>query len=247
LGPDGGEQTVRFSSVAVVDGKQVDLVISAVGAYQQPIKNKQMQNGLGGDIKKIFQKSATSLGMEFAFADPETGTPVTMQSVEFSFFDIDGYAQRDVMQSILICGASHICLTSDTSLQEVAANAVGCRTFAPKNLDSRPNPKDLQSLTDSQKGHTLTAKFSGKSSFRVTSMISNGKANRPMLFAGVGVTCPADAKPDAAPDTVPDTIPDAVPDTVMLDSNELVLSGSFAIWKFGCAMCQRIRPGQHDE
>jgi hypothetical protein len=57
----------------------------------------------------------------------------------------------------------------------------------------------------------------------------------------------ADAKPDAAPDTVPDTIPDAVPDTVMLDSNELVLSGSFAIWKFGCAMCQRIRPGQHDE
>jgi hypothetical protein len=66
LGPDEGDELIRYSGVATQDGKTVDLVIMAMGEYAQPTKGKHESNGEGGSIKKIFQKSGTSLELQFS-------------------------------------------------------------------------------------------------------------------------------------------------------------------------------------
>jgi hypothetical protein len=190
LGPHDGDELIRYEGVANADGKTVDLVIMAIGEYALPVKDKHESNGQGGSIKKIFQKSGTSLELQFSFVDASTGKPHVMENVQFSFMDIDGFPNGEVEENILVCDATDVCLTEDTAVEDVGLDDDNCRWYKPKALQGYKNPTELDQMDDVQKAHSLTVKLQQSAAFRLVSKITNGNKNRPLLFAGKGVACP---------------------------------------------------------
>jgi hypothetical protein len=189
LGPDEGDELIRYSGVATQDDKTIDLVIMAMGEYAQPTKGKHESNGAGGSIKKIFQKSGTSLELQFSFVDASTGKPHVMSNVQFSFMDIDGFPNGEVEENILVCDATDVCLTADTHVEDVGLDDDNCRWYKPKTLQAYKNPTDVDQMDDVQKAHSLTVKLQQSAAFRLVSKVTNGNNNRAILFAGKGVAC----------------------------------------------------------
>jgi hypothetical protein len=192
LGPDSiVQKNIRYGGVAKVGSTEIDLVVTALDEYQSSKAEKNGHADNGNEIVRIFQRSGTSMTLEFAFVDAKTSSPVTLHNFAFSFLDIDGFAGTKVRETISVCGSTRRC--AGDHLEEIDAELNGCHKFRPKTLDSHPNPKDMNSLTSIQKGHTLTVEFEAASSFVVTSSITSGKNHRPFLFTGSRVGCEAAA------------------------------------------------------
>jgi hypothetical protein len=176
----------------MVDGSSVDLVIEAIGEYD----NAGRRNGFakGGAISKITLAPGTSTTFEFRFADAATGAPVTLQNRAFTFFDIDGNKYRDLRETLTICGADAFHLSGNSLLTPRNQDGA-CTTYEPSTDDGYTNPTNPDSLTETQAAHSVTAVFLRTSSFRITAgFVGNGKNPRPILFAGrqtLGGTCGA--------------------------------------------------------
>jgi hypothetical protein len=184
FGPDSGAAEVRYGRVATLaDGKDVDLVVHAV----RDAAHRQGGNGnKNNEFGKLTQASGTANAYTFRFEDSDTeGELVALDSVTFSFFDVDANAHQGIKETISVCGADSIALAHGSALD--FSKDGDCVTVAPLQLDAAPNVNGFNSLTDVQKSHAFSVSFKTTSSFSLTVFVSEGHTkteSRPLIFAG---------------------------------------------------------------
>jgi len=74
VGPDSGEEGIRYGAVTKVNDRTVDLIVNAMGPYQ---KYDPAVNGVNGLLGKINLYHERNVDLKFSFVDAETSAPVT--------------------------------------------------------------------------------------------------------------------------------------------------------------------------
>jgi hypothetical protein len=179
-GPDSGSAEVRYSSVANINGVgEVDLVVTSdrTEAFETHLNGNK--NGFG----RLSQASGQSY--DYTFTIENADGPVTLGNFAISFFDVDANVHQEIKETITVCGASAIMLTSSSRLSAAADGE--CTTVTPAMLSASPNVKSLDGLSETQTSHAFSATFQQTSRFTVRTSISESSKkveNRALVFAG---------------------------------------------------------------
>lgn len=210
-GPDGGPETLVYSSVFHHRGDVLDMVVRAISPYTPNLLNANggvLHNGLRGGFGVINVACDGSVDLEFSFVNQATGVAATPPPFLFTWFDSDHGMAHESRESITVNGFSSYHITDMSSLDiaevgeglsEVAlAEGEGSATFSSTMRGGKvDNPTSPLHLSRLQADRTLALLFSGKSSFTVT-LAETGYANpqgRNFYFSGTSaLVCPDDAR-----------------------------------------------------
>ena len=90
-GPDSGPEHIRYASVATVQGRPVDLLVSTTSSGYTP----EFSNGNGrqGGMGLISMKSGAKVDLKFQFVESGSNTPATVGSFTFAFLDFDRWVK----------------------------------------------------------------------------------------------------------------------------------------------------------
>jgi hypothetical protein len=183
-GPDGGVEELRYTNVGSSGGRNFDLVVtlsdSSVGYHRKSVNGF----GGGGQFGKINFADCTRADVDFKIVDSATGAPVTMASMDITFFDLDDWKNHKNMETITISGYDE--MTTDRSpWYTVTTERDGSITIAA-NHQKVPNPSDPMSLTSEQMKASAAFTFRMRSGFHATLGSTCGKntnAGRNLLFS----------------------------------------------------------------
>jgi hypothetical protein len=183
LGPDGGPEEIRYKNAVDVDGKKVDVVLTAENAYSTP---KPQINGVTiGGFGRFTMRAKTSTKFQFSFVDAETNDPVAIQDLALTFYDMDEGRKGKQKESVSACGAQEVFVTSDTEL-DISSEGV-CHSFTSTERGTgKDNPERPDELTKIQARRSVTFEFHKRASINFDASISrSGKTPRPFLFSFV--------------------------------------------------------------
>lgn len=180
---DGGNapEEIRFSNL--VQGQDVDLVITAIDGYEP---YNVSRNGILGGNAQINTKSGSTVSLNFTFVDAGTYNPHSMPLFYITFSDLDerhGGAEKEM---IAVEGFVKYFTNDDLSV-------VGANTSAPafESVDYG-NYADNELQQDSPEAvrltHAVTYQFSDKATFRATFIVTkdgNDEKGRNVLFSGI--------------------------------------------------------------
>jgi len=174
-------QGIRYEGLTEQNGKKVDLVVTNTTAYQ-----KGGPNGMPG--KKwgaVSVVEGQSVDLLFSFEDSDSGEPVVIDVLHFTFFDFDGSAKSQ--EEVYVDDISGY-VVDDESTVKVDQASDGRIVFKSTSGETPNSPQDILALTDEQQKRTAMLIFQGKSSFKVTLGVpcSGGdkcKAGRGFFFA----------------------------------------------------------------
>lgn len=169
IGPDDGEEELRFTSAALVGDKVIDLVVKGVGG---DYKGKGAQNGKKGQFGVLSMKAGHDVELEFTFVDSD-GAAVVLDSLALSFYDLDEGKKGKSRSTLTACKATNAILTTNTEL--TLQRPDNCFEVSSSQHGTKANnPTAPGSLTQEQGGRSVTFVYSGVSSVTVTMAVSKG-------------------------------------------------------------------------
>jgi len=181
LGPDSGEEEIRYKHAIHLDGHKVDIVLTAEGEYKTPKTSKNGQTGTG--FGRFTMKTKTSSNFKFSFFDAATGNPVGIRNLALTFYDLDQAKKTRQQETVSACGAKEIYTTSDTEL--VHLNSGVCHSFTSSTRGTdKDNPSRPNDLTKTQAARSVTYEFHSRATIMFSASVKGKGANpRPILFS----------------------------------------------------------------
>merc|ERR1719183_1657876 len=183
LGPDAGDEEIRYKNAVDLDGRKVDLVLTAQDKYVTP---KSSVNGYSDTgFGRFTMKAKTSTNFKFSFEDAETGEPVAVKDLALTFYDLDQAKKTQQQETISACGAEEVYTTSDTELSHSTTGV--CHSFDSTTRGTgKDNPSRPDELTKTQAARSVTFEFHARASINFSaSIIRAGRTPRPILFSFV--------------------------------------------------------------
>jgi len=182
-GPDSNSpEGVKFTNVASLNGRSIDLTINAVGVYPS---FKPSRNGKKGKYALINQNRGSTATYDFTLTGTDDGQPVALDGFYFSVLDLDEGKRMKLRESVNVEGYAVSYLTEDTEIK-MENMADGSVTFTSSMPGTgKDNPKDPDKLTERQKNRAATFLFDRVSTWRITLGIGRGPpSGRNFMFAG---------------------------------------------------------------
>jgi len=182
-GPDSSSpEGVRFTNIATINGKPIDLLINAVGEYKP---HKNTANGVTGKYGVINMKNSASATFDISFIGTEDDAPETIEAVYFSVLDLDEGKRGKLKEGLIMHEYAASWLTEDTEVK-VSTESNGLVRFdssSPGN--GRDNPLDPMLLNERQKNRGATFLLDNVSTFRMTLNVGGGpNSGRNFMFTG---------------------------------------------------------------
>eukprot|EP00448_Togula_jolla_P024561 CAMPEP_0170592854 /NCGR_PEP_ID=MMETSP0224-20130122/13141_1 /TAXON_ID=285029 /ORGANISM="Togula jolla, Strain CCCM 725" /LENGTH=840 /DNA_ID=CAMNT_0010916777 /DNA_START=56 /DNA_END=2578 /DNA_ORIENTATION=+ len=179
-GPGTGAEILHYSSVAVVGGVTVDLVVSVLGRYEA---NNASMNGVVGDFGRVNVLGETSTTLSFSFLDAATEEPVYLDPFYFSLHDVD--ASHGV-EKLTVHGFESYHKRGDNHRM-----GSDCEHTSFTAVPRRPevSPESVVDMTEDQWKSSVTFIFGTTSSFDITIDALGGLGGRNILFSGSSLTC----------------------------------------------------------
>lgn len=186
-GPDSGVEELRYSHVATINGKRVDLVVTVNGEYN----SRKASSGLSGSLGVISVACGTEVSLDFKIVESVTGVAVPVDSLAISWYDIDEGRKGKGRSTVTSCGDG-LFTSSDSEL--AVAHVGGCWSATSSTPGTKAdNPSAPVPLTEVQMARVATFSFSGVSSFTSTLKVDGGRGGRGFMFAiEPGVACNGD-------------------------------------------------------
>jgi len=180
LGPDAGAEEIRYANAITLDGKTLDVVLTAESEYKTP---KPTKNGAKGGFGIFTLKAKQSTDFKFSFVDSTSGAPVAVKDLAVTFYDMDEGKRGRQKESISMCSAQEVYTTSDTEL--VSTKTGSCRTYTSSARGTgKDNPQRPDELTRTQAARSVTFEFHSKASLGFTAAIGPaGRSPRPVMFS----------------------------------------------------------------
>merc|ERR1719248_497887 len=113
-GPDSGPEHIRYASVAAVQGRPVDLLVSTTSQGYTP--EFSGGNGRQGGMGLISMKSGAEVDLKFQFVESGSNTPASLDSFTFAFLDFDRWIGGKGVECIKISGFDDYQVASDTEI-----------------------------------------------------------------------------------------------------------------------------------
>jgi len=188
VGPDSGAEELRFGNAAVIDGRTVDLVVTADGDY--PV-HKASKVGTTGKFGIISLKCKKTVTLDFQAIDVETGEAVNLDMVTISWYDLDEGKKGKGRSSVTTCGATGAIVSSNTEL--VLTDNGGCKTATSSTRGTgKDNPTDPFLLDPVQRARSVSFPLTNVKTFTSSLTIGKGHGGRNFMFAiEPSVACPA--------------------------------------------------------
>lgn len=185
VGPDiKGPEGIRYAEVMTTNGRLVDLLVNAQGAYVPHYASKNGLNGACGNVN-LYQNN--SVDLKFSFLDSESDDLITMDAFHFSLFDLDQGPDGTAKEFVTIGGFDESYMMDFTSVA-VRTLPDGRREFGSTVEGLGKNdPVDPLSLNEVQAAHTVGMRFpAGLSSFTLNYAVSEARQlGRDLIFAGM--------------------------------------------------------------
>jgi len=189
-GPDSGPEGIRYSNVATLNDRSVDLIVNAMGPYQ---KHAKSSNGLNGAVGKINLYHMRDCDFKFSFVDTANSQPVNMGAVSFSVFDLDEGPDGMAKESITMGGFTNDYMMDFTSIRTQDLPDGRRQYSSTAHGRGSNNPSDPFTLTEVQAAHSVTFDLpAGTSDFTVNYAVTEAPTKERMpdffgrnfLFAG---------------------------------------------------------------
>lgn len=181
LGPDGGAEEIRYKNAIDLDGRMLDVVLTAVDEYRTPKAEKNGKTGAGFGSLTLATKSSTNF--KFSFVDATTGEAATVKDLALTFYDLDQGKNDKQQEIVTACNAGEVYTTSDTELE--VSTSGSCRSFSSSERGSgKDNPQQPNELTKTQAARSVTFEFHARASISFGAAVGEwGKNARPVLFS----------------------------------------------------------------
>jgi len=181
LGPDDGEEQIKFSKAAAVKGQVLDLIIKSTGTgykAKKPSANGKSKTGAFGVINL---KAKSEVDLEFSWVDSDTGASVVLDQVSITFYDIDEGKKGKSRTTLTACGADNAIVTTNT---ELTLNTVAsCYAVSSSTHGTAAdNPSSPSTLTAVQAARSATFVFSGVDKASIKYAIGKGFGARNVFF-----------------------------------------------------------------
>jgi len=182
-GPDSDSpEGVKYTNVATVNGRSIDLTINAVGEYS-PFKASK--NGKAGKYGIINMKRGVEATFDFALTGTDDGQPVAIDALYFSVLDLDEGKRMKLREGVTVSGYASSYLTEDTEIKTTTLGNGVVRFDSSMPGNGRDNPKDPETLNERQKNRAATFLFDHADSWRVQLSVGGGPpSGRNFMFAG---------------------------------------------------------------
>jgi len=180
----GGE--IVYSQVCDVNGAALDLVVTAGDTYRP---RDASRNGLSGSFGRVCMRGPGKADFTFSFYETGTKTPVVLDAVEFTFYDLEGSRDGTRLERLAFKNSASYSLHVKSKLVrkiDAAGNVV--QFTAGKKSGLVKNPKKPNKLTTAQKQFSIQVRYEKVSKFTATYSILGGKdkGGRSLFFAGLG-------------------------------------------------------------
>jgi len=174
-----------YSNVCDVDGVAIDLVITASDGYR-PVKG--VKNGLRGAFGRINLAGPGKADFTFSFYQTGTKTPMVLDSIEFTFYDLEGSKNGQRLERLAFKDSASYSLHVHSKLVRKVFAAENIVQFtAGTKTGMVKNPKNPRKLTTAQKQFSIQVRYEKVSKFTITYTILGGtKGGRNLFFAGLG-------------------------------------------------------------
>merc|ERR1719337_536864 len=86
LGPDTGAEEIRYKNAIDLNGRKVDVVLTAEGEYHTPKVSKNGYSGTG--FGRFLMRAKSSTEHLISFVDAATGAPVGVKDLAITFYDL---------------------------------------------------------------------------------------------------------------------------------------------------------------
>jgi hypothetical protein len=161
LGPDTGMQELRFAGVGSADGHQIDLVITVSPNYE-----KQSNSGIaGGGFGKINIKVCIESEFTFMFVDHATDQPVTLNTFDITFFDLDASSNFMKTETLRAYGYDRM-YTHISPWYTATQTADGGEMLTATHV-AVPNPQGPMTLSEAQMQASVAFRYVNTDHFRV--------------------------------------------------------------------------------
>lgn len=164
-GPDIGEQSLILESNRTENGltvRRLEFKVTANSPYNPGLPTYNgITHGLVGRYGTIVVMPGSSVNLTFRVLDMETGEPVLMPSVAYTFFDLDEFRAHAASEFIQASGFTRVETTEDTEVVRTVEADGTTNTFqasTPGTFDD--NPVDPMLLTEEQKNRAVTLHYS---------------------------------------------------------------------------------------
>lgn len=185
-GPDFGEQSLVLESNHTQGGLKVNKLDFKVTANTVYVPSLPSFNGLsdGLDTKygTIVVRPGTSVNLTFRIHDPDTGKPIRMSSVSYTFFDLDEGILHSEREFIKARDFSNVELAKNTEVERVQ-HLDGSTTFQATTKGTfQDNPVDPLLLTQQQKNRAVTLTYKDAAEVSVVIGSSGGGTSPARAF-----------------------------------------------------------------
>jgi len=160
-------------------GREVELVINAVGGYRPA---EASMNGFTGKYGSINIAAGGQVQLKFSVRDHRTKSPVTLKTASLTFFDLDQGHAGSCQKSVLAEGFTDVHLTTTT---EVVRHVLpgGKTVFKASTYGTvDDNPSDPEFMTQRQKDRAVSLLFSNFQESTITLGSTKGSAPSFFLF-----------------------------------------------------------------
>jgi len=179
VGPDSGDEEIRYSNAAVINGKAVDLVLTTDGEFKT---SKPSKNGNAGAFGVLNVKCGTSMTVTMKAVDSETGGPVMLDAVALTWYDLDEGKKQKGRATVTTCGSTGAIVSENSELTLVREGDCSSATSSVAGT-GKDNPKSPHSLDSVQISRAVTLPFKQVSEFSSTLSLAKGFKGRNFLFA----------------------------------------------------------------
>jgi len=179
VGPDSGDEEIRYSNAAVINGKAVDLVLTTDGEFKT---SKPSKNGNAGAFGVLNVKCGTSMTVTMKAVDSETGGPVVLDAVALTWYDLDEGKKQKGRATVTTCGSTGAIVSENSELTLVREGDCSSATSSVAGT-GKDNPKSPHTLDSVQISRAVTLPFKQVTEFSSTLSLAKGFKGRNFLFA----------------------------------------------------------------
>ena len=167
VGPDAGEQNMRFKNAGLVYGRSIDVVLSNVSTYRAP--NGASANGIVAErFGQMNIGYGSTVDLHLQFRDTETDEPVVLHEFVMGFFDFDTGASSSQCSEMIGFDRSQDFMYHQGHWVSARTNGTK-QWFLSTDLGSADdNPTSPYDLSASEKEHSVIATFFDTSEVNLT-------------------------------------------------------------------------------